>query len=146
MWIYFAGSVSSTTWIIILIIIIYFLSYIIQPTYCQLCNLLPSATKLGQGYVFTGICHSVNRGGGSASVHAGIHPLDQAPPWEQTPPAQSMLGDTVNVQAVRTLLECNLVCTWIAVLVLSPNRGRGLEHSCSSVCSVELAVTNPITN
>ena len=23
---------------------------------------LPPATKLGQGYVFTGICHSVNRG------------------------------------------------------------------------------------
>ena len=25
--------------------------------------LLPPATKLGQGYVFTGVCHSVNRGG-----------------------------------------------------------------------------------
>ena len=25
--------------------------------------LLPPATKLGQGYVFTGICHSLNRGG-----------------------------------------------------------------------------------
>ena len=25
--------------------------------------LLPPATKLGQGYIFTGICHSVNRGG-----------------------------------------------------------------------------------
>ena len=24
---------------------------------------LPPATKLGQGYIFTGICHSVNRGG-----------------------------------------------------------------------------------
>ena len=28
----------------------------------QRCWLLPSATKLGQGYIFTGICHSVNRG------------------------------------------------------------------------------------
>ena len=25
--------------------------------------LLPPATKLGQGYVFTGVCHSVNGGG-----------------------------------------------------------------------------------
>ena len=25
--------------------------------------LLPPATKLGQGYIFTGVCHSVNRGG-----------------------------------------------------------------------------------
>ena len=42
---------------------------------------LPPATKLGQGYIFTGVCDSVHRGG-SASVHAGIplpgpgsHPL-----------------------------------------------------------------------
>ena len=26
------------------------------------CSSLPPATKLGQGYVFTGVCHSVNRG------------------------------------------------------------------------------------
>ena len=42
--------------------------------------LLPAATKLGQGNVFTGVCGSVNVGG-SASVHAGI-PTQ----WEQTPP------------------------------------------------------------
>ena len=41
-------------------------------------TLLPPATKLGQGYVFTGVCDSVHRGV-SASVHAGIH----------TPPAGS---------------------------------------------------------
>ena len=91
----------------------------------------------------------LTRGGGSASVHAGIPqppwsrhppgadppehtpsweqtPPEQTPPWEhtaphppeqtppkQTPPpptpVQSMLGDTVNVRAVRILLECNLV-------------------------------------
>ena len=28
----------------------------------HLLTLLPPATKLGQGYIFTGICHSVNRG------------------------------------------------------------------------------------
>ena len=78
----------------------------------------------------------LNRGGVSASVHAGIPPTpsrhpqdqpprnqappgsrppradtpqDQAPPQQQTPPAQSMLGDTINSRAVRILLECNLV-------------------------------------
>ena len=42
--------------------------------------LLPAATKLGQGNVFTGVCDSVHRRG-SASVHAGM----PDPPWEQTP-------------------------------------------------------------
>ena len=42
--------------------------------------------------------------GGSASVHVGI-----PPPGAGTPPAQSMLGDTVNARVVRILLECNLV-------------------------------------
>ena len=32
------------------------------------------------------------------------HPLDR-----HLPPAQSMLGDTVNARAVRILLECNLL-------------------------------------
>ena len=35
---------------------------------------------------------------------APLTPHDQA-----TPPAQNMLGDTVNARAVRILLECNLV-------------------------------------
>ena len=68
-------------------------------------DLLPLATKLGQGYVFAGVCDSVH--GGSASVHAGM--LGYPPPGAGTPPAQSMLGDTVNARAVRILLECNLV-------------------------------------
>ena len=39
----------------------------------------------GQGNIFTPVCHSVHRGGGSASVHAGIPPPPGAgtPPWEQ---------------------------------------------------------------
>ena len=47
----------------------------------------------GQGNIFTPVCHSVHRGGVSASVHAGIPPpLEQTPPpgvdtpQEQTPP------------------------------------------------------------
>ena len=53
--------------------------------------LLPPVTKLGQGYIFTGICDSVNSGGGSASVHAGIppHPPDQGP---GTPPGADPPG------------------------------------------------------
>ena len=69
--------------------------------------LLPAATKLGQGNIFTGVCLST---GGSASVHAGIYPpgsrppppgadplQDQTPreqtrPPEQTPPNQTPLG------------------------------------------------------
>ena len=62
-----------------------------------ICLLLP-ATKLGKGYVFTGMCDSVHRGGVSASGHAGMpHPpgadtpsgadiLSRRHPQEQTPP------------------------------------------------------------
>ena len=40
----------------------------------------------------------------------GTPPLGQVHPLGPgTPPEQSMLGDTVNVRAVRILLECNLV-------------------------------------
>ena len=47
----------------------------------------------------------LSKGGGSASVHAGI-----SDPPEQTPPhAQYMLGDTASKRAVRILLECILV-------------------------------------
>ena len=75
-------------------------------------HLIPPATKLEQGYIFTGVCNSVQRGSGVyASVHAGIlHPPSQdqagtSPP----PPEQSILWDTVNERAVSILLECNLV-------------------------------------
>ena len=38
-------------------------------------------------------------------------PQEQTPPQSRHPPLQSMVGDTVNAQAVRILLECNLVIT-----------------------------------
>ena len=62
--------------------------------------LLPPATKLGQGNIFTGICDSVHRGG-LPQCMLGCHPRtrhsprpgtpqDQAPPrpgtWDQAPP------------------------------------------------------------
>ena len=79
--------------------------------------MLPPATKLGQGYVFTGVCHSVNRGDVCLSACWDTTPPEQTPRppgadtllQEQTPPVQSMLGNTVNARAVRILLECNLV-------------------------------------
>ena len=55
-------------------------------------SLLPPATKLGQGNIFTVVCDSVH-GGGSVSVHAGIPPpprTRQAPPGtRQTPPPRA---------------------------------------------------------
>ena len=97
--------------------------------------LLPSATKLGQGYIFTGVCDSVHIGG-SASVHAGIPPPrgpgtppDQDPPRSRPPrpgtppPVQSMLGHTVNARAVRILLECNLV--WLIHFYKWAHEGEG---------------------
>ena len=42
--------------------------------------------SLGQGNIFTPVCHSVHKGGGSASVHDGMPPpRDQAPPGPAPP-------------------------------------------------------------
>ena len=49
-------------------------------------QLLPPARKLGQGYVFTGVCHSVNEGGCLPQCMLGYTPLEQTHPLEQTPP------------------------------------------------------------
>ena len=52
--------------------------------------LLPPATKLGQGNIFTGVCDSVHRGEGLSQCMMGYHPhppLDQAgTPPDQAPP------------------------------------------------------------
>ena len=46
--------------------------------------------KLGQGYVFTGVCHSVNGGGVCLSACWDTHPLPPPPeqtlPQKETPP------------------------------------------------------------
>ena len=57
----------------------------------QLCKndsvfLLPPATKLGQGYVFTRICDSVHRGGLPDIPPGADNPQTRYTPWEQTPP------------------------------------------------------------
>ena len=62
--------------------------------------------SLGQGNIFTPVCHSVHRGGLPQCMLGYHHPPG---PGAHTPPEQSMLGDTVNARAVRILLECYLV-------------------------------------
>ena len=80
---------------------------------------LPPATKLGQGNAFTGVCDSVNREGVCLSACWDTSP----PPGNRHPPAQSMLGDTVNARVVRILLECNLVD-----FVLAPDQSDVQPH------------------
>ena len=78
--------------------------------------LLPPAIVVCEGYVFTRVCHSV-QGGFCLTACWDTTPQEQTspqsrlptPPGADTPPAQSMLGDTVNARAVRILLECKLV-------------------------------------
>ena len=56
---------------------------------------LPPATKLGQGYIFTGVCDSVHRGGevpGQVSPLCADTPPRQTPPWPDTPPGQTPPG------------------------------------------------------
>ena len=77
---------------------------------------LPPATKLGQGYIFTGVCDSVHRGrvclipgggawsGGSAPVGPG-----------GDPPGRLLL------RAVRILLECILLCACLSLILMADN-------------------------
>ena len=74
--------------------------------------LLPHATKLGQGYIFTGVCDSVHRGGcllpggGDAWSRGLSAPGGDSVPGGylvETPPGRLLL------RAVRILLECILV-------------------------------------
>ena len=83
--------------------------------------LLPPATKLGQGYIFTGVCHSVKGGGMRQTPPLSRHPPRSRPPpgpdtpqtrspWTRPPGADNPPPrDTVNARAVRILLECKLV-------------------------------------
>ena len=53
---------------------------------------LLSANEVCEGYVFTGVCLST--GGGSAPLHAGIHPPWQTPPRADTPSGRHPLRQT----------------------------------------------------
>ena len=59
---------------------------------CGKVMFLPPATKLGQGYIFTGVCDSVHRGG-LPQCMLGYHPPPRQgrpparrPPWQGRPP------------------------------------------------------------
>ena len=97
--------------------------------------LLPPATKLGQGYVFTRVCDSVHREGVSASVYAGIPPpprtgtpLTRHPPGSDPPPPipseQSMLGCilvlTLSLPYVN--IGFNPLCTHLEAMPISLSR------------------------
>ena len=59
--------------------------------------------------------------------------LGYHPPWEQTPPPPSMLGDTVNLRAVRILLECILVYLMVIgqlIFRFTVNKYRRNEFVC----------------
>ena len=87
-------------------------------------SLLPAATKLWPRLCFYSCLWFCSRGGGSASVHAGIPPPLEAgttSPWEaytpsqgrrQTPPPHPR--HTVNKRPVRILLECILISNFSA--------------------------------
>ena len=42
--------------------------------------------SLGQGNIFTPVCHSVHRGGGLPQCMLGYHPLGPCTPLDHTPP------------------------------------------------------------
>ena len=86
--------------------------------------LLPPATKLGKGDVFTRVCDSVHRGGLPHCMLGHTHPHPPRTRGGHLPPsgpgttplrdqrhpiAQCMLGDTGSKRAVHILLECILV-------------------------------------
>ena len=107
-----------------------YLDLILCGNFAQFCPFrvfLPPATKLGQGYIFTGVCDSVHRGV-SASVHAGIPPAgsrhpSKAHPLGADPPEQTIpQADTTPEQ---TPLECDSVpeqivlkCCRMAVILM----------------------------
>ena len=50
---------------------------------------LPPANEVGEGYVFTTVCHSVHRGGVCLSACWGRPPREQTPPGNRQPPEQT---------------------------------------------------------
>ena len=98
--------------------------------------LLQPAMKLGQGNIFRSMCQEFcPRGDVWADTPLGRHPSRQTPPrsrhpsiantprsrhpLEPDPLEQCTLGDTVNKQVVRILLDCILVSTlWTRCTVL----------------------------
>ena len=74
-------------------------------------QLLPPATKLGQGYIFTGVCDSAHGGGGGWVPGPGGGPAPGGV-FLQVVPGGDPLGRLL-LRAVRILLECILVLNFM---------------------------------
>ena len=91
--------------------------------------------SLGQGNVFTPVCHSVHRRGGVCPPPRMCTPPDahppgcRPPPGMQSPPPPPDTSDTVNKRAIRVLLECILVAIAIAITIHPIEKNR----NCNSV-------------
>ena len=109
-------------------------------THTELFAFLPSATKLRQDNIFTGVCQSFGEGVVSGRHPPWADPLVQTPPQEtppgqtpprQTPPRQTPPGQTPpgrhpsgKVHAgIRILLECILVLFLHHVVLVNVKSG-----------------------
>ena len=108
--------------------------------------------------MFLNVSHSVHRGGLPQCMLGYHSPPDQAPPRTRAPsgpgtpqsryppdqahpPAQCMLGDTVNKRAICILLECNLVNNIFDYIPIAPHSSGSI--SCASPCPCLLSVNEP---
>ena len=73
--------------------------------------LLPPAMKLGQGYIFTGVCHSVNRGGVVPAPGGGLVPGGLLPggAWWRPPPNSHYCGRYASYWNAFLLNNCTFV-------------------------------------
>ena len=82
---------------------------------------LPPATKLGQGYIFTGV---------SDSVHGGCYPSMHCRWYPSMPCSRSPGGDQLPGGLVLggCLVETPLVCSWGALVETPPATAAGSTH------------------
>ena len=89
--------------------------------------LLPAETNFGQGNIFTPVCHSV-QGGGLGLVPGGgppnfrgggVAPIVRRGVLQIFGGGVSNFQNTVNVRAVRILLECILVHSFFRLFIHS---------------------------
>ena len=96
------------------------------------CIFVISIRSMEEGYVFTGVCHSVHNWGmvcpwgvcpgGSHFSHEGVSHFSQGVSHfteNGRPPPQPKNGNTVNARSVRILLECILVLISILCYIWS---------------------------
>ena len=104
---------------ILIVHIFQFMSYYYSPQ-----------TKLQEGNVFTGVCHSVHRGVGS-------YPSGPNPPRDHTPPPRTITPRTTK-WVVRILLECFLVTIASAQLYQKQTSARIIWHISSTTCNFQI--------